>query len=182
MIKQHQTIFGDGKEGERGNCFATAIACILEVPVDQIPNFCNEDDWRWATNKWLKPRGLFYVDIAIPPDMRGELLTMYAGYHVISGDGPRGLRHSVVGQAGKMIHDPHPSGAGLVTEEEFGFLIPVNPLRLPHDSGCVSGTFGHSLILRDGSKVCVERGENAHNAQVWLVNKPSEKVHAMERI
>lgn len=176
MIEQYQTVFGSGKGSERGNCFSTTIACILELPVDRVPNFCDEEDWRWAINKWLKPYGLFYVDIAIPPDMRGELLTMYAGYHVISGDGPRGLRHSVVGQAGKMVHDPHPSGEGLITEEEFGFLIPVNPLRLPHEAGCVAGKFGGSLMLNDGTKVCIERGDNASSAHVWLVNQPCEKV------
>lgn len=82
------------------------------------------------TNVWLKDYGLFYLDIGIPSDQRAEHLFEFAGYHVISGQGPRGCRHSVVGKAGKMVHDPHPSGAGLLTEEEYGFLIPLDPAKI----------------------------------------------------
>ncbi len=128
----HQTKLGRGeKHGEEfGNCFSTAVGCILEIHPDELPNFCAEEDWRAATNLYLKSRGLFYLDVAIPGDMRAEHLFEFAGYHVISGEGPRGCRHSVVGYKGKMVHDPHPSGEGLKTEEEFGFLIPVDPLNL----------------------------------------------------
>jgi len=45
-----------------------------------------------------------------------------------------------------------------------------------HDHGCVVGSFGSSVMLRDGSKVCLERGESAHAAHVWLGVKPAEKV------
>jgi hypothetical protein len=129
MIPQHQTILGTGKNGEpRGNCFATAIACILELPVDAVPNFCEQDHWIEALNEWLAPRMLFYLEVFIPDDNRDQhYLFKFAGYHVITGQGPRGCRHSVIGNCGAMIHDPHPSGAGLLTEEEYGFLIPLNP-------------------------------------------------------
>lgn len=131
MLIQYQTIFGAGEASTpRGNCFATSIACLLSLLVCEVPNFCDceSEDWREEVNKWLKPRGLFYLDIGIPEDHRAEHLFAFAGYHVISGMGPRGCRHSVVGKAGKMIHDPHPSGAGLLTEEEYGFLIPIDPI------------------------------------------------------
>jgi len=131
MKIQHQTIFGNGTDGQtRGNCFSTAIACILDLPVEEVPHFCLSDDWRGITNVWLKDYGLFYLDVGVPADMRAEHIFEFAGYHVISGQGPRGYRHSVVGRAGKIVHDPHPSGDGLLTEEEYGFLIPVAP-RLP---------------------------------------------------
>jgi hypothetical protein len=46
-----------------------------------------------------------------------------------------------------------------------------------HASSCVAGPFGNSLMLKDGTKVSIERGENAQAAHVWLVNKPAEVVH-----
>jgi hypothetical protein len=46
------------------------------------------------------------------------------GYHIINGLSPRGdFYHSVVGQAGKMVHDPHPSGDGLRSRESFTVFV-----------------------------------------------------------
>lgn len=125
MIRLHQTQFGK----PRGNCFATCLACILEIPLDDVPNFCEHDNWRDETDKWLEPYGLFYQDIVLIGDARDEL-TQYWGYHVISGDGPRGLRHSVVGYRGKMVHDPHPDGGGVSGDIEYGLLIATDPAEI----------------------------------------------------
>jgi hypothetical protein len=127
MKPQHQTQFGTGKNGEpHGNCFATALACILELPVEEVPNFCETDDWRLRVDAWLAQFGLFYMDIELKDGLTAPEVFAAAGYHVISGDGPRGCRHSVVGRAGCFVHDPHPSGEGLLTKEEFGFLVPLD--------------------------------------------------------
>lgn len=127
----HQTIFGNGENGTpRGNCFAACIASILELSLDEVPNFCaRHADWREAANLWLSDRGLFYVDVNLPGDLRDEHVRFW-GYHVISGVSPRNIRHSVVGFGGSMVFDPHPSGAGLLEGEwEYGFLIPKNPVQ-----------------------------------------------------
>jgi hypothetical protein len=121
-----QTIFGDGSSGgERGNCFAACIASILDVPLESVPNFCNWDNWREKVSDWLQPLGYAYIDVMLPGDGRDELVR-YWGYHVISGDAPRGLRHSVVGLRGEIAWDPHPSFAGLLgtaDDWEFGLII-----------------------------------------------------------
>ena len=124
MLPVTQTILANDPSGERGNCFAASIASILELPLVEVPNFCNWDDWRWRTNRWLAPRGLTYLDVALPGDAR-DLLVKFWGYHVISGDGPRGHRHSVVGLKGAVFWDPHPSRAGLLggpDDWEYGLL------------------------------------------------------------
>lgn len=122
-----QTKFGT-KVGnaDTGNCFAATIASILEVDLETVPNFCEHEDWRERTNKYLADFGLFYIDLQIGEQDPSEIFH-YAGYHVISGVGPRGCRHSVVGFKGITIFDPHPSLEGLITHEEYGFLIPVDP-------------------------------------------------------
>src|SRR4051812_28515116 len=122
MKPVYQTIFGNGKNGQpSGNCFAASIASILELPVEEVPNFCAHEDFIQRLNSWLAPRGFFYLEVQVAAGLKPEEIFMWAGSHIISGDGPRGLRHSVVGFAGVIAHDPHPSGAGLLTQEEFGF-------------------------------------------------------------
>lgn len=128
MKPLHQTIFGgdNGDSTARGNCFAACIASILELPLEAVPNFCDHDDWRHHVNEWLQPRGLFYVDFRLDDgSWRIEHAVQYAGYHVISGPAERGLRHAVVGYKGNAVHDPHPSGAMLLEDQEFGFLVPT---------------------------------------------------------
>ncbi len=122
LRKQIQTI-----TGKNGNCFSTCIACILQIPAARIPNFCHEknENWRDATNDWLGSIGFFYIDFTLIGDMRDELIR-YWGYHVISGNGPRKRRHSVVGLQGELFHDPYPGGCGLIggpDEWEHGFVI-----------------------------------------------------------
>ena len=118
------------KQTLSNNCFSTCIACILELPPNGFPNFCFLDDnWQKATNEWLVRLGVFYLDVKLPGDLRDEL-TKHWGWHVISGEGPRGHRHSVVGRQGQVVYDPYPDGGGLLGEPddwEYGFLIPLNP-------------------------------------------------------
>lgn len=40
------------------------------------------------------------------------------------------IHHAVVGFAGEMVHDPHPSRAGLQTVEEFWWFISLKPTAL----------------------------------------------------
>lgn len=129
MTPQHQTIFGDGK----GNCFATCIACILDLPVEDVPNFCGDywsDDGEWfrQTNKWLAQHGLRYIELGF-----GDWVFNYHGVPdvdvIVSGPGPRGCDHAVIWRDGKLAHDPHPSGAGLVEPKYVGFFVARDPAR-----------------------------------------------------
>lgn len=120
LTRQHQTIFGD----KMGNCFAACIACMLGVPVADVPNFCGDHwsengDWMRALLRWLIPRGL--GAIMLRP---GDWLKEYPGLVVIAGGkGPRGCDHAVLMRDGELLHDPHPDGTGLVTVEEVTMLL-----------------------------------------------------------
>lgn len=46
-----------------------------------------------------------------------------------------------------------------------------------HPKSCVAGSLGTSIMLRDGTKVCLVRGENAHHAHVWLEVRDAERVY-----
>lgn len=43
--------------------------------------------------------------------------------YIVAGDGGRGLRHSVVHKGGKLYHDPHPDGEGLVSKPDWYWII-----------------------------------------------------------
>jgi hypothetical protein len=128
MIPLTQTRTGEPD----GNCFAAALASILECP---IPEFDVPGTDYWANvDEWLRSKGCSYHQepIAAEPPR---------GWHTVEGISPRGGRHAVVGYNGWMVHDPHPqdgTGRGLARPERWGVLeragktedIMVNPTDL----------------------------------------------------
>ena len=125
MIKTDQTIFDLGK----GNCFAACVASILEIPITEVRHFTDGESlhWREEINEWLAERGLFFIDVSLNGDIRDELVRFW-GYHLILGESPRrgDIRHAVVGYKGEIVHDPHPSRAGLAGEDwNYGLLVAV---------------------------------------------------------
>lgn len=124
-----QTTFGtmkDGDEREAGNCFSACIASILELPVEAVPNFCQHKDWFSRCNQWLNERGYCYLEFGLGTEV--QEWSSFTGYCVLVGDSPRGCKHAVVGHRAQMIHDPHPSGEGLLSIELIGYLIPLSPI------------------------------------------------------
>ena len=129
------------------DCFRTCVACLLDLEPWEVPDFVGDEDdrgggqWWIAFGQWLSARGLAAVSIH---DQVGHSLTVWRDlYHVASAMGPRGRRHAVVGRLEAddkelrwhLVHDPHPSGAGLTEEpDRFYFLLPLDPARIrPED-------------------------------------------------
>lgn len=113
-------------------CFCACIASIFEIPLNQVPIIFNET-WRIETQRWLSQYNLFYMDIA-GPDLIAEskeLIDKYifphCGFHLISGMSSRNMRHSVVAYRGEIVHDPYPGSDKVITREEYGFFISLNP-------------------------------------------------------
>lgn len=139
MTPQHQTVFGDGK----GNCFATCIACILDLRVEDVPNFCGDNpeangEWLRATNRWLAQYGLRYIEFTY-----GDWVVDSHGvpdcHVIVSGPGPRGCDHATVWLNGKIAHDPHPSGDGILEPKFDGFFVALKPsVRAVQRTGSVS--------------------------------------------
>ena len=125
MIPAYQTVFGS----EKGNCFAACIASILEVPLDTVPNFCADlpSDWHAQTNQWLaKHYGLGLVTMQVEEGSDYDDLDMPRDcHHFISAKTLRGdCYHCVVAKNGIVVHDPHPSGIGLLPGDcYFDFFV-----------------------------------------------------------
>jgi len=135
-----QTIFGFPS----GNCFAACLASILEVPITDVPNFM-EDHERWfeLANAWCDERGYALLWVKADAVRCGYVdprpLIDAGHYFIVSGQSPRGEHlHAVVQQFDKIVHDPHPSRAGIVGAW-VDFLVPVPntltlsaPTMIPH--------------------------------------------------
>lgn len=111
-------------DGEPGDCLRTSLSCVLDLDRDEVPNFARYVSWWDAMRRWLRERGQdlwFYPDAH---ELRGSELV------ILSGPSPRGaFFHCVVGTASsKVVWDPHPSRAGLVSVVEmFALAVPYWP-------------------------------------------------------
>lgn len=116
------------REGATGNCYCAAIASILEVPLESLPDIVAEEmhgrDWHTYVAAYLfKHHGLMALEL----DGRLVPYVSPRGFHIISGTSPRNPEwgHAVVGLFGELLHDPHPSRAGVAKVTDYTFLVPV---------------------------------------------------------
>lgn len=130
----------------KGNCWQTAVACLLDIPAEQLPSQADsyyskidrdsgETTWHMNYNNRLqaylkKHHKLAYIELWQPQETLSQLRIV--GYHLMSGTTVRsaaygGQRHIVVGYEGKVFWDPHPSQAGLLDEIRWAVLCPFPP-------------------------------------------------------
>lgn len=114
----------------KDDCFAACVASILEVPTTHVPNFCGEAltegrNWLEEADRWLRENYGLTI-LGFRPRGVSAVYSIPAVYHIMSGQSPRGLLHSVVAFQGRMVHDPHLSRAGIEEATEYDFLFPVD--------------------------------------------------------
>lgn len=118
MIPHDQLYLRGNAENIPGDCLRACVASILELDLLDVPHFVHEHTHgEIAMMDWLATKGI-------------ECLRLQGHYevqtHVIyTGRSPRSThgRHAVVGLAGEIVHDPHPSRAGLKGLAEFTYLL-----------------------------------------------------------
>ena len=119
MIPLIQTRLHDPENGVLGNCYPTVIACLLdkESPEDILQiqeQYSNEDGWFDIWLDYLEGLGYYLTNPS------GHLFD--DSIYMVSGKTERGTFHVCLYRNGELLHDPHPSGKGLITEEDFEFL------------------------------------------------------------
>jgi hypothetical protein len=143
MKKYKQTVFGDGSDGtEPGNCFATCIAALLELPQEQVPNFVASDDNWWAdVQDFLLPHG---YSLILVDDGHEENYFFHTGYCIATGPGPRGppRRH----RSGLNRHACQP----VLTIPLGSGELPGSPVAFEHDRGGRQRESGRSPGSRPG--------------------------------
>ena len=139
MTPTDMTILHDPENGFTGNCAQASYASLLDMNIDDIPHFADGLDetdedgmiFTQRVNDFLKEIGYGIICFAVHEETIDEwkhYAAKCANHHLISGRTERGTLHLVVGKAGEVIHDPHPSHSGLLppTEEDpwyFEFIV-----------------------------------------------------------
>jgi hypothetical protein len=93
-----------------GDCLRACVASVLEVALDEVPDF-SLFGWNWMASMAL----FCEVELIVPGDAEG--------YWIAMGTSPRGIGHVCVYLDGALAHDPHPSRGGLVGNVNGGFVV-----------------------------------------------------------
>lgn len=109
MIPIKQKNIYNHEKGIIGDCLRACICSLLEIDDTDVYNFAEDEDYPMELIKFLKDRGyrMRYSKIE-PKDI--------VKYYMVWGISPRGLNHSVIYSDGKLVHDPHPYGGGVVPD------------------------------------------------------------------
>lgn len=113
---------------QRGNCFPAAIACLMGLSnpeaVFQVQEHYDRDqpgddnNWVYQLENWLNQRGLTWQQ------HDGHLMNNQP--YMVVGTSPRGNSHVCIYRNGKLLHDTHPDGGGLLTEDRFETIEPLS--------------------------------------------------------
>lgn len=88
------------------NCMQCAAAYMLGLPMAAVPDFEKAGPDAWESFY------AFFADHGFTAEMFPPTAEIDGDY-LASGDTSRGTSHMVVMRGGKLLHDPHPSNAGL---------------------------------------------------------------------
>lgn len=130
LSEQHQQFLHEKDSEVKGDCWRTALACLLGLPRNDVPHFIQDywsDDetdiaWWWASVE--------FVEKAFPGSTLVCLKPGFPVYEdpdngltrvIISGKSPRGdFNHCVMADSrtGELTWDVYPNGNGVLTVEE----------------------------------------------------------------
>ena len=120
----------------QNDCYSACIASIFDLDLVDVPNFFNvagydRDAWWDAVRSYLRTLGYGVVSLTMDRNNLAQL----GGFLICSGSPVNRVEHmdtnhATVWYGGEMIHDPHPSGAGIKDVECIDVFYPLNPSRM----------------------------------------------------
>lgn len=126
MTPHEQLIQHDPKNGQYGDCFRTAIACLLDIEPESVPHFCenggNAEDGAFKNaDEWLRERhGLCLAAVPMVGEIEVKDALKHAGFwlrdchYLLVGQSKTGCNHNVICKNGKVVHDPAPTKPGII--------------------------------------------------------------------
>ena len=88
------------------NCFQACIASILELTLEEVPDFVNKyDSFIVKTGEWLGERGymLYYITLATS---NNPIHMSDGSQYYIQGGTYKGIGHCIVASGNDFAHDP----------------------------------------------------------------------------
>ncbi len=120
------------KIGKDRNCFQAALASILDMRLEDVPDFCNlyPTNWIERVRIWLREEwGLEYLTVGMPDEVGFIEEVAPHCHHLMSGLNPEHtLLHTVVAFGGTLVHDPNPKRGGCTKSSIDVFCI--DPMRI----------------------------------------------------
>lgn len=133
MKPQKQT-----RSGPDGDCIRAVIASLLELPIDQVPDWVKQaehlmmpEGFEWDyMQRWLdETYGLFLLEIQLVSNLPWNPIPKPA-FCIFFGKTKAGVKHAVVGacdqQSFMLLFNPDPS-AELDGVDSIAFLVPRDP-------------------------------------------------------
>lgn len=138
MKPQDQEFLHEPEKGVLGDCLRACVASVLEVDRAEVPHFValgvgDTDDegleWWFELQNWLSTRELECWYLA-KEEFEPELVSFASyGELLVSGKTVRGggkVSHVCVAEPdGSVLHDPHPSRAGLISIDGYYLFAPI---------------------------------------------------------
>ena len=130
MTPYKQLIRHDPENGSYGDCWRTAIACILNRRPENVPHFmhdgCEDNaEVNRRVARWLHGQGFSVVTIPFEGDLPAILNMMKVVnpgvWWILAGTSRTGCNHSVIGRDDAIVHDPSPVDAGIVGPCDDGY-------------------------------------------------------------
>lgn len=127
-----QTIMYDPDSDVMGNCWQACVATLLRRPLDRVPHFVqlhqSVAEVDHATRVFAKDCGYEMIEVGV------AWLDGSRAPVMLHGKSPRGVSHVVIGEGLDIVHDPHPSRAGLTTISGGYLFAPMlwRPTRKDH--------------------------------------------------
>lgn len=121
-----------------GNCWEAAIASVLEIPLEEVPDGRRDGgdrlDW-YAMSRWLaETHGFALLWMDFPRLCGGHAAPRGSFHYILDGVAKNGLYHSVVARSGRVVHNPNPNPEATlvsVTGAELFFPIETGVGELP---------------------------------------------------
>lgn len=125
MTPVDQQFIHDPANGVYGDCQRACFASLLDLPIDAVPHFvedgCSDDIFFGRIDQFLGQLGLTEI-IFNATDVP---VVVKACYHLMYGNTVRGTYHVVVALDREVVHDPHPSRAGIIMDGnvQYSYLV-----------------------------------------------------------
>lgn len=120
MMFPDQEFLSDPDSGVVGDCWRACIAGLLGyLSSEHVPHFVAQEevgglDWLAQTQEWLRKQCGFELHYFAAPQY--PIASSVRPLVIVIGRSPRGVGHAILANAltGDLVHDPHPSRAGLI--------------------------------------------------------------------
>ena len=195
------------ERGLYGDCYRTALGCLLDLPPERVPHFLNgdADDWVHQRDAWLAGRGLGLITILLSPpaepDLDGQvgldaILALMEGintgmHYLLCGDTIDGVGHTVVCCGGKVAHNPNANACPIVAPMggtdyyELQFLVPNSMDAAAHEGGIIHvaplGTVASEFVVLTPDEVQHIRRRRKHEHETRKLIYQDQS-YAMDRI